>query len=81
MNKCAICKVPLPKMSFWESIASIAEYRINYPNDPKMKLPKDITCDVCHREYMKWHNQLTPEKRKELDKKAKEDFENEIKGA
>lgn len=81
MSKCATCQDNLPKMNFWEHIKSIAEYLINFPNDPQMKLPMEIVCEDCYERYMVYHNNLTPAERIELDKKAKEDFENETKRA
>ncbi len=80
MSKCATCQDDLPKMTFWESIRNIAEYRINFPNDPEMKFPMEIICDDCYERYMVYHNSLTPAERIELDKQAKEDFENEKRG-
>ncbi len=45
------------------------EYKENFPNDPNREFPIDIICDDCYKEFKPQLDNLTPEKRKEIEQK------------
>ena len=66
----------------WEKetpeVEMIAEYKKDYPNDPEMKIPRAIICDDCYKEYKDWLDNLTPERRNEIDDEYDEEIEMEF---
>lgn len=74
--RCANCS------GIWEKITPedemIEEYKKDYPNDPEMKMPRAIICDDCYKEYKDWRDNLTPERRKEIDEEYDEEIEKDL---
>jgi len=63
--KCANCSGIWMKK--WSDEECAKEYEQNFPNDPNMEFPIDIICDGCYKEFKPWLDNLTQNKRDELE--------------